>query len=48
VQEIHALEREISGRLTQTPYVLLSSFPGLNVVSVEALRQGDGADRTAG
>jgi transposase len=32
-QEIQALEREIAGRLAQTPYVLLLSFPGLNVVS---------------
>jgi transposase len=32
-QEILALEREIAGRLVQTPYVLLISFPGINVVS---------------
>jgi transposase len=32
-QEIQALEREIAGRLAQTPYVLLLSFPGINVVS---------------
>jgi len=32
-QEIQALEREIAGRLVQTPYVLLLSIPGLNVVS---------------
>jgi hypothetical protein len=32
-QEIHALERESAGRLAQTPYVLLLSFPGSNVVS---------------
>jgi transposase len=32
-QEIQALEREIANRLTRTPYVLLLSFPGLNVVS---------------
>jgi transposase len=31
--EIQALEREIAGRLVQTPYVLLLSFPGINVVS---------------
>jgi transposase len=31
--EIQALEREIVGRLVQTPYVLLLSFPGINVVS---------------
>jgi transposase len=31
-QEIQALEREIAGRLAQTPYVLLLSFPGINVV----------------
>jgi transposase len=32
-QEIQALEREIASRLAQTPYVLLLSFPGINVVS---------------
>jgi transposase len=32
-QEIHALEGDIAGRLVQTPYVLLLSFPGINVVS---------------
>jgi transposase len=32
-QEILALEREIAGRLVQTPYVLLLSCPGINVVS---------------
>jgi transposase len=32
-QEIHTLEREIASRLAQTPYVLLLSFPGINVVS---------------
>jgi transposase len=32
-QEIQALERAIAGRLAQTPYVLLLSFPGVNVVS---------------
>jgi transposase len=31
--EIQALEREIAGLLVQTPYVLLLSFPGINVVS---------------
>jgi transposase len=31
--EIQALEREIAGRLAQTPYILLLSFPGINVVS---------------
>ena len=31
--EIHALERDIASRLVQTPYVLLLSFPGVNVVS---------------
>jgi transposase len=31
--EIQALEREIAGRLVQTPYLLLLSFPGINVVS---------------
>ncbi|HVS34570.1 MAG TPA: transposase [Gemmataceae bacterium] len=31
--EIQALEREIAGRLAQTPYLLLLSFPGVNVVS---------------
>ncbi len=32
-QEILALERDIASRLVQTPYVLLLSFPGINVVS---------------
>ena len=32
-QEIQAREREIAGRLVQTPYLLLLSFPGINVVS---------------
>jgi transposase len=32
-QEINALERDIACRLVQTPYVLLLSFPGINVVS---------------
>jgi transposase len=31
--EIQALERDIASRLVQTPYVLLLSFPGINVVS---------------
>jgi transposase len=31
--EIQALERTIAHRLVQTPYVLLLSFPGINVVS---------------
>jgi transposase len=31
--EIQALERDIAGRLVQTPYLLLLSFPGINVVS---------------
>jgi transposase len=32
-REIRTLERDIAGRLVQTPYVLLLSFPGINVVS---------------
>jgi transposase len=32
-QEILALEREIAGRLARAPYVLLLSFPGVNVVN---------------
>lgn len=32
-REIQALERDIAARLVQTPYVLLLSFPGINVVS---------------
>lgn len=32
-QEIQALERDIAGGFVQTPYVLLLSFPGINVVS---------------
>lgn len=31
--EIQALERDLAGRLARTPYVLLLSFPGVNVVS---------------
>jgi transposase len=31
--EIQALERDIAAQLVQTPYVLLLSFPGINVVS---------------
>lgn len=31
--EIQALEGDIAGRLVQTPYVVLLSFPGINVVS---------------
>ncbi len=31
--EIQALERDIAGRLVQTPYLLLLSFPGINIVS---------------
>src|SRR6266849_5445869 len=32
-QEIKVLERNIASHLVQTPYVLLLSFPGINVVS---------------
>jgi transposase len=32
-QEIKALEVDLAGRLAQTPYLLLLSFPGINVVS---------------
>jgi transposase len=32
-QEIQALERDSAARLVRTPYVLLLSFPGINVVS---------------
>lgn len=32
-QQIQALEGEIAGHLARTPYVLLLSFPGINVVS---------------
>lgn len=32
-QQIQALEGDIASRLVQTPYVLLLSFPGINVVS---------------
>jgi transposase len=32
-QEIQALERQIAGRLAETPYILLLSIPGINVVS---------------
>jgi transposase len=33
VLEIQALERDIAGRLVRTPYIVLLSFPGVNVVS---------------
>jgi transposase len=33
LRTIRDLERELAGRLVQTPYVLLLSFPGINVVS---------------
>jgi transposase len=33
LQEIQALERDIAAALARTPYVLLLSFPGVNVVS---------------
>jgi hypothetical protein len=32
-EEIQALERDIASRPVQTPYILLLSFPGINVVS---------------
>jgi transposase len=32
-QEIQGLERDIAAKLARTPYVLLLSFPGINVVS---------------
>ncbi len=35
--EIHALERDLAARLARTPYVLLLSFPGINVVSAADL-----------
>lgn len=35
--EIRGLERDIAGRLARTPYVLLLSFPGINVVSAADL-----------
>src|SRR5262249_47868960 len=31
--QVQALEREIAGRLARTPYVVLLSIPGINVVS---------------
>jgi len=33
VREIQALERDLAARLSRTPYVLLLSIPGINVVS---------------
>jgi hypothetical protein len=36
-QQIAALERDIAGVLVQTPYVLLLSHPGINVVSAAEL-----------
>lgn len=32
-QQIHALERDLAGVLAQTPWILLMSHPGINVVS---------------
>jgi hypothetical protein len=32
-QEIQAAERDIAGQLVHTPYIILLSFPGINVVS---------------
>jgi transposase len=32
-QEIQAAERDIAGQLIHTPYIILLSFPGINVVS---------------
>lgn len=36
-QQIHDLERDLAGVLVQTPYVLLLSHPGINVVSAAEL-----------
>jgi transposase len=33
LRSIQALERDLAGLLVQTPYVLLLSFPGINVIS---------------
>jgi transposase len=33
LQSIRSLERDRAARLARTPYVLLFSFPGINVVS---------------
>jgi len=35
--QIQALERQLAGLLAQTPYVLLLTFPGINVVSAAEL-----------
>ena len=32
-QQIHALERDLAGVLVQTPWILLMSHPGINVIS---------------
>ena len=37
IKQIHELEREIAALLVQTPYVLLLSVPGINVVSAGEL-----------
>jgi transposase len=37
VQEIQGLERDLAGLLAQTPYILLLSCPGLNVVAAADL-----------
>ena len=36
-QQIHSLERQLAGLLAQTPWVLLLSHPGINVVSAAEL-----------
>jgi transposase len=36
-EEIAAVEREIAGFLVKTPYLLLMSLPGINVVSAAEL-----------
>ena len=36
-QQIHAVERDLAGILAKTPYVLLLSHPGINVVSAAEL-----------
>ena len=37
MRSIPALERDLAALLVQTPYVLLLSFPGINVVSAAEL-----------
>ncbi len=45
LREITSLERDMAAHLVRTPYVLLLSFPGINVVSAAKLAGEMGADQ---